>query len=602
MQLTHLHTKLLAAALVALPLALTGCGDDVAGEATDGSTGGSTSSDSNSTNPSTTLTTTTDPGTTTDPTVADSSSGEPTTETTGPDTEGTTADADTTEGTSSGDEDSSSSSSTGTPAECGDGVLNGEEECDGDDVGDATCPVVGAVVCAADCTLDLSACTDTLVLCNTPAAALDATTTADAPLLDAVSVTDDLFVTDLNVTVDISHPWIDDLTGLIVAPDATNGAVLFDRPCGQDEDIDARFDDDGVPLTCNPVAPAVSGDVIPVTELRDLIGIGALGDWTLASWDNFSPADDGVLNEWCVEFTLSADDPVTCGDDVAHFGETCDGADLNGASCVSLGMGFVGGTLGCLDDCSYDTSMCVVAGCNGGVIDGDEVCDGADLGGTTCDDFDGLTGDGLACAMDCAAFDTTACTPVVCGDGMANGDEVCDGADLAGASCADVEGYSGMGLVCTDDCGGFDISACTVDFIEVCSTPAAAINNTLPPAVDSVNFTDVGTVGDVNVFVDITHTWVGDVTMNFASPTGTSILLFDGCGNVDNIDALFDDDAGEAPDCAGNPGVSGNTLPNAPLSTFDGEAIAGDWTLTVTDVAGGDNGTLNEWCVRILPE
>jgi len=47
----------------------------------------------------------------------------------------------------------------------------------------------------------------------------------------------------------------------------------------------------------------------------------------------------------------------TCGDDVVNVaGEQCDGADLGGSSCGSLGL--AGGTLACTAGCRFDTSAC----------------------------------------------------------------------------------------------------------------------------------------------------------------------------------------------------------------------------------------------------
>ena len=48
----------------------------------------------------------------------------------------------------------------------------------------------------------------------------------------------------------------------------------------------------------------------------------------------------------------------SCGDGVLDGDESCDGEDLGGLSCTDLGMGFVGGTLGCDDTCNLDTSAC----------------------------------------------------------------------------------------------------------------------------------------------------------------------------------------------------------------------------------------------------
>lgn len=96
------------------------------------------------------------------------------------------------------------------------------------------------------------------------------------------------------------------------------------------------------------------------------------------------------------------------------------------------------------------------ASCGDGVANGTEDCDGADLGGATClgRGFDGGT---LSCAADCS-FDTSGCTRVTCGNGARDGGEACDGADLGGATCASA-GFMGGTLTCATDCT-LDTSAC----------------------------------------------------------------------------------------------------------------------------------------------
>lgn len=53
-----------------------------------------------------------------------------------------------------------------------------------------------------------------------------------------------------------------------------------------------------------------------------------------------------------------------CGDGFIDPGETCDGADLNGATCVT--QGFASGTLTCSSACALVTSSCNSAGSGGG--------------------------------------------------------------------------------------------------------------------------------------------------------------------------------------------------------------------------------------------
>ncbi|MBY0276414.1 DUF1566 domain-containing protein [Candidatus Binatia bacterium] len=70
-----------------------------------------------------------------------------------------------------------------------------------------------------------------------------------------------------------------------------------------------------------------------------------------------------------------------CGDGAVNLaGELCDGADLGGTSCTTLG--FRGGTLGCDASCGFDTSGCVGPGL-------------AATGQTTCSSDNGAS---IACA------------------------------------------------------------------------------------------------------------------------------------------------------------------------------------------------------------
>jgi len=57
-----------------------------------------------------------------------------------------------------------------------------------------------------------------------------------------------------------------------------------------------------------------------------------------------------------IEVTTCGALPI-CGDNLAEGSEVCDGSDLRGESCTSLG--YESGTLACLGDCSaYNTALC----------------------------------------------------------------------------------------------------------------------------------------------------------------------------------------------------------------------------------------------------
>ncbi len=81
--------------------------------------------------------------------------------------------------------------------------------------------------------------------------------------------------------------------------------------------------------------------------------------------------------------------PLTCGDGKLDAEEECDGAELGGNSCQSLG--YDTGSLGCTKSCAFDTSQCVLAErCTN---DADDDGDGL----TDCDDPDCAS----ACADSC---------------------------------------------------------------------------------------------------------------------------------------------------------------------------------------------------------
>ena len=84
-----------------------------------------------------------------------------------------------------------------------------------------------------------------------------------------------------------------------------------------------------------------------------------------------------------------------------------------------------------------------------------------------------------------------------------------------------------------------------------------------------------GTATSVSVAVDISHTYRGDLVIDLIAPDGTSQTLHSRTGgSANDIDRTYTPD-------------------------FDGTGIAGDWTLRVSDRAGGDVGTLNGWTLTI---
>lgn len=151
-----------------------------------------------------------------------------------------------------------------------------------------------------------------------------------------------------------------------------------------------------------------------------------------------------------------------CGDGVVDpEKEGCDGADLRQATCEILG--YEGGTLSCTATCQLDTDGCTsttpVAVCGNGSVEEAELCDGLNLRSQSCQSLLGQASGTLRCTTMCT-LDASDCTlhRAVCGDGAADGAESCDGADLQGYTCETV-GFEPGKLACTTGCT-FDTSGC----------------------------------------------------------------------------------------------------------------------------------------------
>jgi subtilisin-like proprotein convertase family protein len=143
----------------------------------------------------------------------------------------------------------------------------------------------------------------------------------------------------------------------------------------------------------------------------------------------------------------------------------------------------------------------------------------------------------------------------------------------------------------------------------ICSAPHVAIpDNSATGVTDSLVVSGTGTLTGLQLSIKATHTWVGDLKFTLAKGAASSIVIdrpgvptsTNGCSG-DNVDVIIDDSSTVLVESQCNttpPALSGNDKPNNPLATpFNGQTLGGTWTLTVTDSAGQDTGTLEEWCL-----
>ncbi len=115
-----------------------------------------------------------------------------------------------------------------------------------------------------------------------------------------------------------------------------------------------------------------------------------------------------------------------------------------------------------------------------------------------------------------------------------------------------------------------------------------------------ITFTEDEIINDVNVTIDLNHTFDGDLTIKLIAPDGSEVMLADRVGGSgDNFtNTVFDDDA-TTPIANGTAPFTGTYTPAGNLSDFEGMSTLGEWTLYVEDNANFDGGTLNSWSLQL---
>jgi len=110
-------------------------------------------------------------------------------------------------------------------------------------------------------------------------------------------------------------------------------------------------------------------------------------------------------------------------------------------------------------------------------------------------------------------------------------------------------------------------------------------------------------ISDVNVTLDITHTYDADLDVFLISPQGTEVELFTEVGSSgNNFTGTILDDECATPITSGTAPFAGCYRPEGSLSAFDGQNPSGVWALRVEDDAGADTGTLNSWELELCGE
>ncbi len=142
----------------------------------------------------------------------------------------------------------------------------------------------------------------------------------------------------------------------------------------------------------------------------------------------------------------------------------------------------------------------------------------------------------------------------------------------------------------------------------ICRSPNLAIpDNNTAGVSDTLNVASGGLISDLNVRLKVTHTYIGDLRFILTNGS-TSVRLLNrpnnggGTCSGDNFDVVFDDQATTAAQtsCTSNTPAYPNgaaLTPEQALAPFNGQSLAGTWTLQAFDLASIDVGTVDEWCL-----
>ena len=114
-------------------------------------------------------------------------------------------------------------------------------------------------------------------------------------------------------------------------------------------------------------------------------------------------------------------------------------------------------------------------------------------------------------------------------------------------------------------------------------SPGTQIPDNKPAGIERSMTCDVqGTLASIELSVDITHTYIGDLRVALHSPQGTQVVLHNHSGGTQN-----------------NLVKTYTLATTSGLAQFESQMMAGDWRLTIADNAGQDIGKLNTWRLQL---
>ena len=385
-----------------------------------------------------------------------------------------------------------------------------------------------------------------------------------------INVADVQQIVDLNVRVNLTHTFDGDLVLSLIGPDNTTILLSNRRGSSGDNFTNTVFDQEATTPIASGTAP-FTGSFIPDESLVAYNGKFATGTWTLKVVDAAS-IDTGNITGFDLLFTYP---PQPCGQAVVH---KLSHSVANACSAGGPGSG----------DANVDP--------------GETLTIPLQLINTGTAPATGVTATLSSPDPNVTFTHATSNYGNLAIGQSAFGDQPFLAEVAGGAACGALIPIN-VSIVATEGTWADSLSSLRVgapvfsqSTTNSTDTPKAIPDVRTPPTTSTIAIASSGVVGDVNVVINLTHTWDADLDIFLIGPNGTRVeLSTDNGSSGDNYtNTVFDDQAATSI-TAGTAPFAGSFKPEGLLSTLNGIAAAGNWTLEITDDAAGDSGNLISW-------
>ena len=474
-----------------------------------------------------------------------------------------------------------------------------------------------------------------------------ATSTIHVPYFD--------YLSKLTVTVNVAHTYDGDLSLSLIAPDGTTVIPLSTRRGTSGDNFTATVFDDAATTAISAGTAPFTGPFKPESPLSVLNGTASYGDWKLLVVDG-AASDTGTILNWSLNMSFP---PAPCGASVSldqgiyscssAMAITVRDTNVAGATLTvkaasatePLGETVTLTRQPAPKDTWFQGSITLTSP---PPVGGDGLLSVVNADSITVTYIDADDGQGNT-NVPVTGTATTLCAPPVITNVFSSNVQgssavinwttnvaassvvhygttippastsssasrvTAHALPLAGlSSCStyyySVESTDAYGNTAIDNNGGnyyvFVTPQNTNASYTSTDTPLAIPDNNATGITSTINVPDLDQVTDVNVLVNLTHTFDGDLNLSLVAPNGTTVSLAARRGSTgDNFTNTVFDDAATTPIASGTAPFTGSFKPESPLSAVNGIPAVGAWKLKVVDAAGGDTGTLLNWTLQV---